>query len=82
MMRPTGYIIRLPLVGYAIALAGCVDTGSLHPPCSSCMIAPAALEDVKPGEDAVRLLAAQRAQYAKVAARLRALQRYVRTVTK
>lgn len=66
----------------ATIVSGCAMTSGVNPPCKSCMIAPARLEDVRPGEDAVALLAAQRAQYAKVAARLRALQQYARTVSK
>lgn len=64
-----------------VAVAGCSSTGPLHPPCRSCMIAPAKLESVRKGEDAIALAAAYRAQYVKISARLRALQGYVKTVT-
>lgn len=79
-MRMAAYIAAMLAAAYT---GGCaLDAGGVNPPCKSCMVAPAKLEDVRPGEDAVALLAAQRAQYAKVAARLRALQQYARTVSK
>lgn len=76
-MKAIAYIAAM----LAIACSGCESVGPIHSPCQTCMVRPAKLEPVRKGDDAVALAAAYRAQYAKIAARLRALQGYVRTVT-
>lgn len=64
-------------------LAGCASgVGGLAPPAARLMVNPAALPDLKEGDELVGEHAELRRTYSQCTSRLRGLQRYVRAASK
>ena len=67
----------------AVVLAGCgTGVGGLAPPAGRLMQSPAALGDLKEGDELVKEHANLRRQYSQCSSRLKGLQLYVKSATK
>ena len=75
-------LIGLALCAFNGALAGCSNGKATEPPSPRLMTAPAALEDIKPGDDVIQKHAELRRQYGRETSKVRGLQGYVRAVLK